>query len=206
MDESNQIATLAISRTKAFIRRLRIEYAVLLERIEARGLQPKSDCPESLQRPPYPKYLGESLNFSNSKSYNLHMEPAGVTSLTVSGDKFTLDSNGLRDPELPKRPSNAYLIFCEVEKERVRQQLEDDPDSALNDLSKTLTEEWKNLDDEARKPYYKLYEDDRETYQREMSIYSQRKTVIEDKEKQETEQNALKRVKYGFDANSKPAN
>lgn len=134
------------------------------------------------------------------------MEPAGVTSLTVSGDKFTLDSNGLRDPELPKRPSNAYLIFCEVEKERVRQQLEDDPDSALNDLSKTLTEEWKNLDDEARKPYYKLYEDDRETYQREMSIYSQRKTVIEDKEKQETEQNALKRVKYGFDANSKPAN
>ena len=48
-----------------------------------------------------------------------------------------------------------------MEKERIKQ---DDPNAS--DLSKSMTEAWKNLSEERRRPYYKLYEDDRIRYQR----------------------------------------
>ena len=39
-----------------------------------------------------------------------------------------------------------------MEKERIKQ---DDPNAS--DLSKSMTEAWKNLSEERRRPYYKLY-------------------------------------------------
>ncbi|ODV97674.1 hypothetical protein PACTADRAFT_14191 [Pachysolen tannophilus NRRL Y-2460] len=82
----------------------------------------------------------------------------------------------IRDPNLPKRPTNAYLLFCETEKERIKKQAAEDPNYVkVADLAKYLTESWKNLDDEGRKPYYKQYEDDKLRYQREMGEYEKKK-------------------------------
>ena len=152
MDESNQIATLALSRTKAFIRRLRLEYVILLERLENQSAGDKGTAVNISSSPPSPTLLTESLNYNNAKSYETQTARTSLTNKSTNTlpDAPSSGALRLRDPELPKRPSNAYLIYCEIEKERVRQELEEDPTSAPNDLSKTLTEEWKNLDDESR--------------------------------------------------------
>ncbi|CAK7916116.1 hypothetical protein CAAN1_22S00254 [[Candida] anglica] len=180
VEESNEIATLALSRTKTAIRRLRLEYAILLERLEERAIVPAFDG-EDMQFPPTPIVLDESLT-NNSKSVKggaakkNGRKIGGRSGSTLSGSNATTGKTGkIRDPDLPKRPTNAYLIFCEMEKDRIRQELEAKNPGVVNDLSRTLTEAWKNLDDESRKPYYKLYEDDKDRYQREMAVYNSKK-------------------------------
>lgn len=194
IEENNEIATIALSRTQATIRRLRLEYAILLERLEDRATQLPDGIVafEEMACPPTPTILDDSLVKSktgNKKSKSSSSSSSSSSTTSSSAMKIALasgsskSSNGpsdvasttmgkqkARDPDLPKRPTNAYLIFCEMEKERIKQ---DDPNAS--DLSKSMTEAWKNLSEERRRPYYKLYEDDRIRYQREMAEYNQKK-------------------------------
>ncbi|OBA14823.1 uncharacterized protein OGAPODRAFT_16787 [Ogataea polymorpha] len=59
-----------------------------------------------------------------------------------------------------------------MEKERVKKQIESKDPGVPSDLSKAMTEAWRNLDDVSRKPYYELYEQDRLRYQREIKEYN----------------------------------
>lgn len=87
----------------------------------------------------------------------------------------------IRDPDLPKRPTNAYLMFCDQEKERIQTVMATTRSGHLSqDFTKVLTDAWNCLSDEQKRPYQKLYEDDRERYQREMVEYNQRKFGEED--------------------------
>lgn len=187
MEENNEVATLALTRTKMAIRRLRLEYVILLERLEERAIMfPDGNNElEEMSPPPSPTILDESLNSSNAKLTRNGLSKRGGKK--VKGGSSSSGNNGnsnrtqrIRDPDLPKRPTNAYLIFCEMEKERIKHELEERNPGVALELSKALTEAWKNLDDESRKPYYKLYEDDRDRYQREMSVYNQKKLIEEE--------------------------
>lgn len=181
VEESNEIATLALTRTKTNIRRLRLEYAILIERLEQRATVPAFD-PEDMSPPPSPKILDESLS-NNSLKQSKNGSGAAKRGGRKIGGRAGSSTNGstgstakVRDPDLPKRPTNAYLIFCDMEKDRIRQEIEDkNPGAAVTELSKTITEAWNNLDEEGRAPYFRLYQDDRERYHREMSVYNQRK-------------------------------
>lgn len=74
-----------------------------------------------------------------------------------------------RDPNLPKRPQNAYIIFCDLEKERVKREVEEANSGHPFDLTKAMAEKWHELADSERQRFYQLYEDDKERYAREMS-------------------------------------
>lgn len=186
-----------MSRTNLAIRRSRLEYATLLERLEQRAIMipDGNNETEELSSPPSPSILDESLNTSDAK-----LTRNGLTRKTMkkarSGPGITNGTSSarvqrIRDPDLPKRPTNAYLIFCEVEKEKIKQDLDKKSPGSGTELSKALIEAWKNLNDEQRRPYYKLYEDDRERYQREMSAYNQKRQTISE----EGEQNLAKAPK-----------
>lgn len=164
VEESNELATLAISRTKTSIRRLRLEHSILLERLEQNAIQFPENF-EDMSPPPSP------ILDSQDK-----LKPTGnKRSKKDKESKFSETKQKIRDPDLPKRPTNAYLIFCELEKERIKQTSGDQSLSSIPELGKSLVEAWKNLDDEGRKPYHKIYEEDKERYQREMAAYNQRK-------------------------------
>ena len=187
VEGNNEIATLALSRTKAAIRRARLEYAILIERLEDRAiLIPDGiNAFEEMASPPVPSVLDESISSSGSKlARNGLMKKATKrtkTSTTTNGNPV-VKSLKTRDPDLPKKPTNAYLRFCEMEKERIKQELEEKTLGVAVDLSKTMTEAWKNLSEDDRKPYYKLYEEDRLRYQKEMLVYTQKKQGTEDAE------------------------
>lgn len=193
---------------------MRLEYTILLERLEERAIMIPDGThePEEMSSPPSPSILDETLNSANAK-----LTRNGLSKRGKKGKIGQSTSNGsaraqrVRDPDLPKRPTNAYLIFCEMEKERIKQEIEAKTPGVVNDLSKTLTEAWKNLGDEERKPYYKLYEDDRDRYQREMVIYNQKKQT----EDPQDDARPVKRQKFDTellsddiadDNTSKPAN
>lgn len=199
VEESNEIATIALSRTLASIRRLRLEYSILLERLEDRAKEIPDGIVsfEEMACPPTPTILDDSLikskngskKGSKSKSKTTGSGSGSGSGANASGSggsgggsgngsggspsdvaSTTMGKQKARDPDLPKRPTNAYLIFCELEKERIKL---GDPNAS--DISRSMTEAWRNLSEEDRRPYFKLYEDDRNRYQREMAEYHQRK-------------------------------
>jgi len=210
VEQTNEVATIALSRTQASIRRLRLEYAVLIERLEERAHHLPDGVTnfEEMAGPPTPSILDESLvktskNGTNKKSnkkpstgkvaVNPSSSPAGAgakNSLHIASNATTSSADHAstipvnpalaksakhRDPDLPKRPTNAYLLFCEQEKERLRQQQQEDPENNTRDLSKAMTEAWKKLSEEDKQPFYKLYEEDRIRYQKEMVEYTKKK-------------------------------
>lgn len=179
IEERNEVATLALSRTKAAIRRLRLEHVILLERIEERALAVPEGLNlfEEMACPPNPLVMDEALGAAGMVRQGVSRRTAKKKAILpgVGGHGLSaLARAKLRDPDQPKRPTNAYLIFCDMEKERVRR--EADAKGVTGDLLKLLTEEWKQMSEEARKPYYKLYEDDRSRYHREMAEYNANKS------------------------------
>ncbi|CUS22659.1 LAQU0S06e03048g1_1 [Lachancea quebecensis] len=148
--ESNQVLALAVQRTRLAVKRLRLEYGTLLERLESR-----------IDRDPELCYEDPLPSLESFKSQILEDAPKSRAKKKKGKE---------RDPNLPKRPTNAYLLFCEMNKEKMKQ------NAGANDVSKALTDAWKGLDENARRPYYDLYNEDRDRYQREMQAYAQSKT------------------------------
>lgn len=60
-----------------------------------------------------------------------------------------------------------------MEKEKFKKEAE--AEGKQIDLSRTLGEAWKNLNEEDRKPYYDIYHEDKERYSREMKVYESNK-------------------------------
>lgn len=158
---------------------MRLEYVVLLERLEDRAIAipDGNEDTEQISPPPSPSRFDESIESKSIKSSSNRRGTKRLKGVfSGSGSQAGSKIQKVRDPDLPKRPTNAYLIFCDMEKERIKQELEERNAGQGAELSKSLIEAWKNLDDEQRKPYYRLYEDDRERYQKEMTVYNQKKT------------------------------
>ncbi|KAK6461674.1 hypothetical protein DFJ63DRAFT_336453 [Scheffersomyces coipomensis] len=194
VEETNEIATLALMRTKAVTRRLRLEYAILLERLEERATKLPSGIGgfEEMASPPTPSVLDESLNVNNSAASKNGVSKKGNKKAklvsTASGESGSSSSvkQKIRDPDMPKRPTNAYLIFCDMEKEKIKKENEEKNPGVVSDLSKSMTEAWKGLDEEDKKPYFKLYVDDKARYEKEMQAYNLKKQKPE-----ETDENIL---------------
>ncbi|CAI4320077.1 BLD_1a_G0008710.mRNA.1.CDS.1 [Saccharomyces cerevisiae] len=163
LKDQNVVLGLAIQRSRLSVKRLKLEYGVLLERLESRiELDPELNCEDPL--PTLASFKQELLTKPFRKSKTKRHKVKG------------------RDPNMPKRPTNAYLLYCEMNKERIRQ-------NGSLDVTRDLAEGWKNLNEQDRKPYYKLYSEDRERYQMEMEIYNKKISNIDaDDDKEENEQ------------------
>lgn len=169
VEESNEISTLALSRTRYSIRRLRLEYSILLERLESRlATKEVSGFTDSEFRNPL--MLNEDLK---PKFQCIEEHKSAMLKETSNSSSLKKD---IRDPGMPKRPTNAYLMFCERERENIRADIErKNPGQPIVDFPKLLTEIWRGMNESERMPYWKLFLEDRERYQLEMQIYSNKK-------------------------------
>ncbi|KAL6944722.1 hypothetical protein ACO0RG_001468 [Hanseniaspora osmophila] len=178
IQDTNEVLALSVQRTRLSVRRLRFEYAVLLERLQQRVQKaPLSDCEDPL---PTLKDMRKQLDKSfSSSNFVKNIKSSNNLSNAVNGQNATENTTLYskrklarmkRDPKMPKRPTNAYLFFCENNKEQLR---EDHGPQA--DMSRVLTEAWKSLSDEDKKPYFDMYNEDKIRYQREMAEYTKEK-------------------------------
>lgn len=148
LKEKNDVLGLSVQRSRHVVRRLKLEYGVLLERLESRV---KIDPELNYQSP-----LPTLETFKSELLSNPLKRPKNKRQRTKE-----------RDPNMPKRPTNAYLLYCEMNKDRIRQ-------NGSFDVTKDLTEGWKSLSEEERAPYYELYNEDRKRYHAEMEEYNRK--------------------------------
>lgn len=201
IEDHNEAMALSISRTTRSIQRLRLERSFLLEKLEERTFFKVDDSDGSASPPPSPLLEGEKVGEkgvgkgtgrrvvkeagedNETKTGTVGVKKEGTRNskgTDAEGEDATVDSNSgskkrnipPRNPNLPKRPQNAYIIFCEVEKERVRNELEHIQPGEPFDLTKAMAEAWKDLGSKGRSPFYSLYEDDKLRYIKEMAAYS----------------------------------
>ncbi|KAK9463935.1 uncharacterized protein V1516DRAFT_669078 [Lipomyces oligophaga] len=201
VEESNNLLILRLARSKRGVQRMRLERAFLLEKLEERTFFKVDDSEGSPSPPASPvrshkrvALRGGESDGSVSPMLEEHTT-GGFTAIASSGNntstpsaaksKLLVNQAGQvstpgtsskrkhtpRDPHAPRRPQNAYIIFCDLEKERVRNQLIDSQGKDNFDLTKAMAEAWRDLGDDGRKRYYQLYDAEKARYNREMEAY-----------------------------------
>jgi len=73
-----------------------------------------------------------------------------------------------RDPLLPKRPSNAFVLYC---KEARAKLAADHPELSFGELAAKLGDMWQMLSPAEKKPYEETARDDRARHARELEAY-----------------------------------
>ena len=80
-----------------------------------------------------------------------------------------------QDPNKPKRPKSAFLLFCDDERpkliEKQKKNLKSGEKFNLGDIQKKLGTQWGKLSDEKKKKYNDECEQHKETYFDKMSEY-----------------------------------
>jgi hypothetical protein len=77
-------------------------------------------------------------------------------------------SQKLKDPQAPKKPLNAYMIFCKSERESVKSEL---PDLSSKEIMKELAQRWKTISDKKKRKFKKKEEALKEEYKMAMESY-----------------------------------
>lgn len=214
VEASNEALVTKLARTKRFIRRARLERALLLENLEdqaPRDLQGSDGSPTPPASPsleaysldpanmplegglsPDPSRLSaspgrsrqhtpthETQNYSaisHSSALHLSNHKDRKGSPAPSGSAAAKKIKPPKDPNAPKRPKNAFLLFCEIERDSVRAAA-DPGNGETVDIARELGRVWAEMNDEARKPYREMYEEDKLRYEREMATYEKPKTT-----------------------------
>ena len=85
-----------------------------------------------------------------------------------------------KDPNAPKRPSNAYFLYCSDNRNTVK---EKNPELKTGQISKKLAAQWSTVDETTKKKYQKKFEDAKKEYEQKVQEYNAKKG--EDKEEEE---------------------
>lgn len=207
-----------LARTKKYIRRLRLERSLLLDKFErvvedlpananaeagaagepgegsgVAGGRRRVASPTPPKSPPlevtfYDAPIEVRLSPPRDDSPNPRLATpsagggGGAGGATPGGDESAPASRPAkkkRDPNEPKRPKNAFLRFCETEREAVRAAVEAQAvEGDQIDIAREMGRVWSGMDDLARRPYYEAYEEDKKRYEREYADYTGHKPPI----------------------------
>lgn len=91
------------------------------------------------------------INSSNlEESHSQFKKPSGGISLKKGKGKAQHKQDRERDPDAPKKPANAFFMFCQQQRNSMQ---EDQKESAVghHELTKHLAKEWNTLGAEGKK-------------------------------------------------------
>ncbi|KAJ2339337.1 non-histone protein, partial [Coemansia sp. RSA 2671] len=89
---------------------------------------------------------------------------AATSSHTPTGRKPRSD----KDPNAPKRPANAFVLYCQDERPSIKSA---GTDLTSGDLTRALAVTWKGLPQEEKQKYFDLYEREMSRYNQEFAKY-----------------------------------
>ncbi|KAJ2766814.1 non-histone protein, partial [Coemansia nantahalensis] len=73
-----------------------------------------------------------------------------------------------KDPNAPKRPANAFVLYCQVERPNIKSA---GTELTSSELTKAMGVTWKGLSKDEKQKYYDLYEREMSRYHQEMVTY-----------------------------------
>ncbi|CAH1274234.1 TFPT [Branchiostoma lanceolatum] len=188
-----------LHHVKRIIRRLKRERRFLTKKLDDHGDDYKAallSLPEEVsigyQYQPPPNYqLFQQTNMGDLQPYpgamGPHMAPSMAPGMLPFPGSATMalqasskkkhkqpKSEKEKDPNAPKKPANAFFMFCQQRRSQVQESYykEHKEEIGHHELTKRLAKSWNSLSSEDKKRYYDMYEKDKERYEREMKEYT----------------------------------
>eukprot|EP01080_Neovahlkampfia_damariscottae_P008135 gene8135-12596_t len=97
-----------------------------------------------------------------------------------------------KDPNAPKRPSNAYFLYCSDNRNSLK---EKNPELKTGQISKKLAAQWNTIDDATKKKYQKKFEDAKKEYEQKVTEYNASKGDSKEEEVKEKDEKKAKKPK-----------
>ncbi|KAG5458206.1 MAG: hypothetical protein BJ554DRAFT_1614, partial [Olpidium bornovanus] len=163
---------LTLERSKQRVARLRVERSLLFEKLESLYQGDLSDADlfgDYVHAPP------DAHKASTDGANGSLQPPCGVgercspAPAAVGGKSGKGRARQPPDPNAPKRPANAFMVFCSMMRKEEHKKA---PDTlSQSDTTKLLAQRWNGMSREEQRQFYDLYEKDKERYAQEMSAY-----------------------------------
>lgn len=159
-----------IYQVKKFLKRYRRERSFLIKKCEVYGIDyQKALCQYS------ENILAEINSSSHEENYTKSKRPSGGIQAKKGKGRTQHKQEKERDPNAPKKPANAFFMFCQQQRNLMQGQDQKDSTVGHHELTKHLAKEWNSLGAEGKTVYYKMYEKDKERYEQEMRQYTKDK-------------------------------
>lgn len=113
----------------------------------------------------YVLYQGQSLTVANMAE--VEMLPQHQNSLVTTGvtsRQVRLTQKPIKDPNSPKRPLSAFMLFSQEERLKV---MEENPDFLVTDVAKELGKRWAAIDKVVKGSYEERYQEAKKIYHKE---------------------------------------
>ena len=97
-----------------------------------------------------------------------------------------------KDPDAPKKACSSWIFYTNEMRPKVR---EENPDKKMTELTTIMSEMWRNLSDEDKKPYKIMETNDRKRYKQEKEEYDSNSDSNSDTDTSGSDNNSKKKVK-----------
>ncbi|KAL7494445.1 hypothetical protein ACHAWT_003270 [Skeletonema menzelii] len=117
----------------------------------------------------------EEMAEEDKKRYQKEMEdytpPSDDDDSDDGGGKKTA-KRAKKDPNAPKRPMNAYMLYANSVREQVR---EENPDLSMGEVTKEISQKYKSLDEDEMAKWKGKADEAKEEYKKELAVYEKSK-------------------------------
>lgn len=177
-----------LERAKRAIDRLKLERKILLEYLEKLSSHPDSNIDNYATDASEDRLVDSNLAAATTQptsqiprpqqqqqptptqQQKKSKQPKSQTT-TAATTKKRKTSHGPKDPNAPKRPANAFVVYSQMARDRVRQE---NPEMSKTEIARQLGAEWKALDSSEKRQYYDIFEQQKTKYEQEKRIYDSR--------------------------------
>lgn len=122
-----------------------------------------------------PEPVDDAQSSSTEAASKSTSKAQGASSET-NGEVPNKKEKKVRDPEMPRRPASAFFLFQNAIRNSVKSAM---PDEAKGvEIQKAVSEKWKALDDESRKPYNDQHEKEVQEYDAKIAAYNKTKGIV----------------------------
>lgn len=120
------------------------------------------------------KKAKNSSNISSSTTCVTNGQQSNHSSSSMCSTSSATESTA---PVPPKKPINPYLLFCQMNRSTIQEQLNNDKSGKVDpsnkqELTRALANQWKILPPEQKSTYSKLYEIEKEKYDKALKIFN----------------------------------
>eukprot|EP00123_Amoebidium_parasiticum_P015752 comp23133_c1_seq1/m.37309 comp23133_c1_seq1/g.37309 ORF comp23133_c1_seq1/g.37309 comp23133_c1_seq1/m.37309 type:complete len:265 (-) comp23133_c1_seq1:421-1215(-) len=163
LEEQNMVMEKRLKHSKRIVSRLRLERSFLfdkLEQFERTKQSVKSDSSSGSSSD-----SDDSDSGSDSSESEVQAAPVEAAPKPKASGKGKAE----KDPHAPKRPANAFFMFCQQHRSHAQ---EENTDLRHPEITKILGARWKQMTEQEKMPYYEMYETDKTRYARDLKQYA----------------------------------
>ncbi|GKT47948.1 uncharacterized protein ColSpa_08129 [Colletotrichum spaethianum] len=203
VEEENDATRIRLARIRRQIEKLRMERAFLLEQLAKRTSTNVEDSDGSPSPPPTPQekplrtkrgHRKPSVLAEIDSAAKANSRPLSQTAATISPSSETFShtqggdtqasgrTNGVAKP--PKRPGNAFELYCADTRPALEEKSKDDADVNVDE---ELARGWKDLPDGEKAEFQTRSEEEMAKYQKDKDAFAAKSKSAEPKDEEERE-------------------